>query len=224
MQNLAICFWIYASSEGMRGREKKHGKFHCHDDGVYLWWTQTYRQWRAEIPTGNLAHRHTCMACLHCGLLSLPTVGFVWVMGLIWDTETHFIYIWYILYILYIFYIYTFYIYIIYISHPRKLEGITRRDISSQETRRSGSSSLDLWTMVFFSFIAYLTLNHPYELLYSFSSQQNIKQNVKMKPRGNSANDLCMCGIQTLTLKPFTLKIYPPFPFFSLKVTIFFVL
>lgn len=54
-----------------------------------------------------------------------------------------------------------------------------------------------------------------------FLAQPNIKQNIKMKPRGDSAKDLYMCCIQTLTLKPLTLKIYPPFSFFSLTVTVF---
>lgn len=42
------------------------------------------------------------------------------------------------------------------------------RYISSQVTRRFGNSSLDQWTMVFFIYIAYLTLNNRYELLDSF--------------------------------------------------------
>lgn len=54
-----------------------------------------------------------------------------------------------------------------------------------------------------------------------FSAQANIKQNVKLKPRGDSAKDLYLCCIQTLTLKPLTLKIYPPCPFFGLTVTVF---
>lgn len=57
--------------------------------------------------------------------------------------------------------------------------------------------------------------------LVFFSAQPNTKQNIKLKPRGESTKDLYMYCIQILTLKPFTLKIYLHFPFFSLKVTIF---
>lgn len=99
---------------------------------------------------------------------------------------------------------------------------IYMRYISSQETRRFGNSFLNQWTMVFFIYIAYLTLNHPYELLYSFFFQPNqtLSRILKWSP-GVTTKDLYMCCIQTLTLKPLTLKIYPPFPFFSLTVTVF---
>lgn len=95
------------------------------------------------------------------------------------------------------------------------------RYISSQETRRFGNSSLDQWTMVFFIYIVYLTLNNSYELLDSFfSAQPNIKQNVKLKPRGDSTKDLYMYCIQTLTLKTIHPEDISSFSF-SLKVTIF---
>lgn len=54
-----------------------------------------------------------------------------------------------------------------------------------------------------------------------FFSPTNTKQNIKLKARGDSTKDLYMYCIQILTLKPFILKIYLHFPFFSLKVTIF---
>lgn len=76
------------------------------------------------------------------------------------------------------------------------------------------------WTMVFFSYFAYLILNNLFELLHSFPAQPNTQQNVELKLRGDSAKGLCMCTIQMLTLKPFTLKIYLPFLFFSFKMTI----
>lgn len=104
--------------------------FHWHAADAYLWWTQTCRQCRAEIPTGSLVHRHTCMACQHHDLLGLLDYG------------------------VNLRYSYTIYM----------------RYISSQETRRFGNSFLNQWMMVFFIYIAYLTLNHPYELLYSFFS------------------------------------------------------
>lgn len=75
--------------------------------------------------------------------------------------------------------------------------------------------------MVFFIYIVYLTLNNSYELLDSFfSAQPNIKQNVKLKPTGDSTKDLYMYCIQTLTLKTIHPEDISSFSF-SLKVTIF---